>query len=164
MVGRARRGLLYIGEWWLRLPWPPPVRVWWLRLFGVRIGPHTRVHRCSFINLEAAGFAYLWLGADVHVGPEVLFDLQAPIEVQDRSTLSPRVTIITHSDPGAAELGRYPTEAPVSILQDCWIGTSATILEGVIIGPRSVVGAGALVRHSVAPGETVVGVPAGPIG
>jgi len=112
------------------------------------------------MNLEAAGFGHLALGSDVHVGPEVLFDLADRISVADRTTLSPRITIITHSDAGAAKIARPRSQAAVRIEADCWVGAGATLLEGVTIGPRSTVGAGALVNADVAPGTTVVGVPA----
>ena len=159
-MSRVGRGMQYLAEWWLRLPWPPPVRVWWLRRFGASVGSRTRVHRCSFLNLEVVGFRNLVLGADVHVGPETMFDLADIIEIGDRSTTSPRVTIVTHSDPGAARLQRRRSHAPVVIEADCWIGTNATILEGVRVGARSVVGANALVRAHVPAGSVVVGVPA----
>jgi acetyltransferase-like isoleucine patch superfamily enzyme len=52
------------------------------------------------------------------------------------------------------------TCAPVRICEDAWIGARAIILKGVTIGPRSVVGAGAVVTKDVPPDTIVAGVPA----
>lgn len=54
----------------------------------------------------------------------------------------------------------------VNLMPFAYVGTGATILQGkdvdnrLVIGERSVVGAGSLVRQSVEPGSTVVGNPA----
>ena len=44
------------------------------------------------------------------------------------------------------------------------VGTGVQILEGVVIGDYARVGAGAVVTRPVAPGSTVVGIPAKPLG
>ena len=55
-------------------------------------------------------------------------------------------------------------ERPVTIGNDVWLGHNAVIMGGVTIGDGGVVGAGAVVTHSVAPYEIVGGVPARHIG
>lgn len=52
----------------------------------------------------------------------------------------------------------YP--APIVLGRNVWVGSNATILQGVTIGDNAVVGAGAVVTRDVAPGAVVVGVPA----
>jgi sugar O-acyltransferase (sialic acid O-acetyltransferase NeuD family) len=52
----------------------------------------------------------------------------------------------------------------VTIGSDCYLGTGAVVLPRVTIGDGAVVGAGAVVTKDVAPGSTVVGIPARPIG
>lgn len=49
---------------------------------------------------------------------------------------------------------------PVRVEDDATIGSGATILGGVRIGAGAMVGAGAVVAADVAPGATVIGVPA----
>ncbi|RWR29825.1 hypothetical protein D2T29_13640 [Sinirhodobacter populi] len=48
---------------------------------------------------------------------------------------------------------------PVIIKDDVFIGRGATILPGVTIGPRAIVGAGAIVSKDVPPNSVVAGKP-----
>lgn len=162
---RAQRGLLYLLEGWLRLPWPPPLRATWLRAMGATIGPGARIHRCALINLEVDGFRSLSVGEGAHIGPECILDLANPITIGTRATLGPGVTLLTHSDPGrSAVAAEHPRETgPVVIGDDAWIGSRAVILQGVRVGARAVVGAGAVVTGDVDAGITVAGVPARPL-
>ena len=51
------------------------------------------------------------------------------------------------------------TKGGIKIEDDVWIGTHAVILDGVIIGRGSVIGAGTVVTKNVLPYSVVVGVP-----
>ena len=157
--------MLYVAGWWLTLPWPPPMRAWWLRRLGAAVGARAVIHRCHFINLEVAGFSNLSVGAAAHIGPESMLDLAQAVEVGARASLAPRVTVLTHADPGESSVReRHPrSEGPVIIEADAWIGSGATILHSVRIGAGAVVGAASLVREDVAAGVTVAGVPARPV-
>ena len=53
--------------------------------------------------------------------------------------------------------------APVLIGEDVWIGAKATVVLGVTIGDRAVIGANAVVTRDVKPYERVGGVPARPL-
>nr|WP_269851768.1 DapH/DapD/GlmU-related protein [Methanosarcina horonobensis] len=57
-------------------------------------------------------------------------------------------------------LKRVISVKKISIEDDVWIGTNATILPGVTIGKNSVIGAGAVVNKSIPPNSVVVGIPA----
>ncbi|MCW7537374.1 acyltransferase [Aquabacterium sp. A7-Y] len=52
---------------------------------------------------------------------------------------------------------------PVTIGNDVWIGARATILRGVTIGDRAIVGSGAVVTRDVPPDTVVGGNPARPV-
>ena len=54
------------------------------------------------------------------------------------------------------EKRKFTHAAPIIIGRNVWIGSNATILQGVSIGDNSVVGAGAVVTKDV-PANTVVG-------
>ncbi|GAA4728125.1 acyltransferase [Flavisolibacter ginsenosidimutans] len=49
---------------------------------------------------------------------------------------------------------------PIVIEDDVWIGAGAIVLQGVTIGRKSIVGAGAVVTKDVPPGVVVAGNPA----
>ncbi len=101
---------------------------------GNRIGDRTRIHSGCFLE-------NVTLGEDVFIGPNVVFtdDPHPPCE-----KCTDFVGGATVED-GAA------------------IGGNATILPGVRIGARALVGAGSVVTHDVEAGVVVVGNPARPV-
>jgi maltose O-acetyltransferase len=88
----------------------------------------------------------------------------APIRIGAASQLGPNVSLLTPDHPRDAVRHRAGWEAahPITIGENVWIGGGATVCPGVTIGDDAIVGAGAVVLHDVAPGATVVGVPARP--
>lgn len=108
------------------------------------------------------------LGSDVELGPGAV--------VFDRCTLTTHVRIgaHTHLNVGCAVqhdsvLGDAVQVSPgVFVNGDCrigdavFLGTGAIVTRGTTVGERARVGAGAVVLDDVAPGSTVVGVPAAP--
>jgi len=68
-----------------------------------------------------------------------------------------RIGDFVHLAPGVRLAGE------VTVGEGALIGIGASVLPGVCIGAWDVVGAGAVVTEDVAPGVTVVGVPARPL-
>jgi acetyltransferase-like isoleucine patch superfamily enzyme len=141
----------------------PFLRARILGWLGATVGQNVRVYEARFFNLER-GFKNLELGDDVHIGPFCRLDLENTIEIGDKSTISPAVTILTHSDPGeyhGSELiDFFPAKtSPVTIGTSSWIGTGSTILCGVAIGDRVAIGANSLVNKDVASGTVASGTP-----
>ncbi|AOY80055.1 MULTISPECIES: acyltransferase [Moorena] len=58
-----------------------------------------------------------------------------------------------------AEQSSY-TNGPTLIGEGCWLGTKAVVLDGLSIGDRTVVGAGAVVTKDLPAGVVAMGVPA----
>ena len=86
----------------------------------------------------------------------------APVTIGRGAQIGPAVQLLAADHPrdqdqrrAGLELGR-----PVRIGDNVWIGGGAIILPGVTVGDDAVVGAGAVVTRDVAPGTTVVGIPA----
>ena len=52
----------------------------------------------------------------------------------------------------------YP--APIVLGKNVWVGSNATILQGVTIGDNAVIGAGAVVTSDIPADTVAVGVPA----
>lgn len=140
-----------------------------LRQHGATIGRRTTFKRSLFLDntiesQDCAGdFRNLRLGDNCYIGDLVYFDLAGEIEVGDNAIISGAVSIVTHRDchrsPDLARL--FPRiAAKVTLGAGCWIGYGVTILAGVTIGPRAVVGAGALVTTSLGADAVYTGVPA----
>lgn len=163
-MSEIRYGAYMLAELLLRLCIHPRLRAGCLRMLGARIGINVRVYECRFINLRG-GFGRLRIGDDVHIGADCLIDLEGPVDIGRGSTLSPRVIVMTHTDPGSTHGSPWCEQFPVEregivIGEDCWIGAGATLLSGATIGNRVAVGACALVRGSLEEGAVYAGVPA----
>lgn len=135
-----------------------------LQQFGARIGHDCDIESGLTIHNAKKDFANLTIEDQCHIGKDVFLDLRAPIMIRQDSTISMRVTIITHFDMGHATPPtnqKYEVSAQsVEIGPRAYIGAGATILAGVRIGKGSIVGAGALVNCDVPAGVMVAGVPA----
>jgi acetyltransferase-like isoleucine patch superfamily enzyme len=171
----------------------PRRALWALRrsamLMATRLG-HPRAHFGRGCDIRRH-FRLLSLGpASVHVGPEVVIDRDATLEIRGslivgaRTVLGHHVTIgvreavtigsdcliaemvsIRDHDHGFVEFGvpmrsQATLTGPITIEDDVWIGSKATITRGVRIGTGAIVGANAVVTHDVPPGAIVGGVPA----
>lgn len=94
----------------------------------------------------------------------------SPITLGDFVWIGANVTLATPLHPFIAEeriTNIYPDgvhdleySAPITIKNNCWICSSATICGGVTIGENSIVAAGAVVTKDVPPNCIVAGVPA----
>ena len=58
-------------------------------------------------------------------------------------------------------LSEVPSEEPIVIGTNCWLGSSVTVLRGVRIGHGAIIGAGSVVTRSIPPFSIAVGNPAG---
>jgi acetyltransferase-like isoleucine patch superfamily enzyme len=141
-----------------------PLRVWFLRLFGARIGNNVVIGRIRFMNLYRTGIGGMTIGDYCFLGDGAAFDLAREITLEDHVTVSFDVLVLTHTNVGFTNhpLQKYmPTEAkPVLLKNGCFIGARSLILSGLTVGERAAVAAGAVVTQDVAPGTLVGGVPA----
>jgi len=163
--GRAARfGWTTLAMVPYRLALFPPLRSWWLRLLGARIGPGAIVHDVRFFNLYRRGVAGLSLGRECFLGDECLLDLAEAIVLEDQVTLAERVLVLTHTNVGYRDhpLQRHfpPLAAPVVVEAGCFVGAGAILLPGIRVGRASFVAAGSVVTQDVPPGTLVAGVPA----
>ena len=98
------------------------------------------------------------LGERTSVGQACSFLDLGGITIGARTMISPKVTLITEGHPlEPAQRSDFITVAPIVIEDDVWIGAAATVLPGVRIGHRSIVGAGAVVAKDVPPLTVVTG-------
>lgn len=85
-----------------------------------------------------------------------------PIRIGKNAMLGPGVSLVTPEHPlhpaernSGEEYGR-----PITIGDNCWIGSSATVIGGVTLGNNVVVAAGAVVTQSFPDNVVLAGVPA----
>ena len=146
-----------------RLAFLPPLRTFFLRMCGARVGGDTVVHGFTMINADRGGFRALRIGASCFIGDEVLIDLAAPVVLEDHVTLATRSAVLTHLNVGYRDhplQTRFPSQtAGVTIRRGSFIGAGAMVLAGSEIGPEAFVAAASLVNRNVAGGEVVGGVP-----
>src|SRR5690606_12080803 len=111
--------------------------------------------RCTFLPLIQIHF-----GDNVFVGPECYFVCHA--EIGNDVMFGPGVAMIggdhEYRIPGKSIRESGTSGYQKIIIEDnVWIGYGAIILDGVHIGKRAVIGAGAIVTHDVADYNVVAG-------
>jgi serine acetyltransferase len=107
------------------------------------------------------------IGDHVWIGPQSYFDAR-DLVIEEYVGWGPGARVLGSTHSGV------PVDVPIvqtdlhikPVHIEAWadVGTSATILPGVTVGRGSLVGAGAVVTHDVAPFSIVAGVPARVIG
>ena len=123
----------------------------------MRCEPATAVHPAATV------------GDDVELGPGTVIAAGARVTTHVRFGRHVHVNTnatVAHD----CVLGSYVTVSPganisgnVTLDEGVYVGTNAAVIQGLHVAAWSTVGAGALVHRDVAPGITVVGVPAGPV-
>ncbi len=103
----------------------------------------------------------LHIGDNVQIIDSFFFDPSHCflISIGNNCTICPNVRLIAHDASTKMTLG-YSRIGSIKILDNCFIGDSALILPGVVIGPNAVIGAGSVVTKSVPPDSVAAGNPA----
>jgi acetyltransferase-like isoleucine patch superfamily enzyme len=128
-----------------------------VNLYGCRIGDDTKIG--TFVEVQR----------NVEIGSRCKISSHTfvceGVTIEDEVFVGHGVMFINDPRPRATTDGHLQTEAdwavvPTRIRRGASIGSGAIIMCGVTIGAGAMVGAGAVVTRDVAPGETVIGVPA----
>lgn len=113
--------------------------------------------------------AQIEYGVNLHLGTEVFCNFgtvildSAEVHIGDRTMIGPNCQLITVSHPVddvAMRRGGWEHARPIHIGRDVWLAAGVTVLPGVSIGDRSVIGAGALVTRDLPADSLAVGSPA----
>lgn len=128
-----------------------------VNLYGCRIGDDTKIG--SFVEIQKNA----QVGSRCKISSHTF--ICEGVTIEDEVFVGHGVMFINDPHPRATSDGQLQTEAdwavvPTFVRRGASIGSGATIMCGITIGEKAMVGAGAVVTRDVAPGETVVGVPA----
>ena len=148
------------------LLWVLPVSRWFglrralLRLAGIGVGRNVRVCGRGWIY----GRGVLDLGDDSWVSPGVVFytHVDAGIRIGTGCDIGPEASFVTgsHAIGEAVRRAGVGVAMPIVVGDGTWIGARVAVLGSTVVGPGSIVGAGALVRSDVPAGVLSAGVPA----
>ncbi|HWA10175.1 MAG TPA: acyltransferase [Opitutaceae bacterium] len=125
--------------------------------YGCTIGDHTKVG--TFVEIQKNAR----IGRNCKISSHSF--ICEGVDIEDDVFVGHNVTFINDRFPRATASGRLQTEAdwtcePTRVGRGASIGSSATILCGVTIGARAIVGAGSVVTKDVPAGAVVAGNPA----
>lgn len=141
-----------------------PLRIFWMRLFGAKIGKNVIIGSIRFMNLYRSGLRGLHIGDKCFIADYVVFDLADEIVFENDVTLSDEVFVLTHTNVGYSDhpLQKFfpPFSNKVVFKNGCFIGVRALIMPGVEIGEKSAIGASSLVKNDIPSLELHAGVPA----
>jgi acetyltransferase-like isoleucine patch superfamily enzyme len=133
-----------------------------VNLYGCRVGDETRIG--TFVEIQKGAS----VGARCKISSHTF--ICEGVEIEDEVFVGHGVMFINDRRPRATrEDGSPQTEEDWTlertlVRRGASIGSNATILGGVEIGERALVGAGAVVTRNVPPGATVAGNPARIVG
>ncbi|HEX8281106.1 MAG TPA: WxcM-like domain-containing protein, partial [Chthoniobacterales bacterium] len=133
-----------------------------------RIGERTRVWAFAHIlpgavlGAECNICDHVFIENDVQIGDRVTIKCGVQvwdgIRIEDDVFVGPNATFTNDAAPRSGH--HLPVYPRTLLRKGCSIGANATILPGITIGQRAMVGAGAVVTHDVPPFAKVTGNPA----
>jgi len=132
------------------------VRALLSRLFGQAVDPSLRVFPPFYTDF----------GKNIHIGKNVFinacchFQDHGGVIIGDDCQIGHNVVFATLNHGLAPEDRKTTYPAPITLGRNVWVGSNATILQGVTIGDNAIVAAGAVVSRDVPANTIVGGVPA----
>lgn len=137
---------------------------------GVRFGSHTSIDRNLWLSCGGkTGTGYFEIGDHSYIGCNAVIGAGGGgVRIGNNVLIGQTVNI--HSESHVFQDVSTPIRTQgisykgIVIEDDVWIGSKATVLDGVVIGAGSIIGAGAVVTHSIPPYSIAVGVPAKIVG
>ena len=125
-------------------------------LFGYKVPQSLRV----FPPLYADFGKNITVGENVFINACCHFQDHGGVTIGDGCQIGHNVVFATLNHGLAPEERKATYPAPILLGRNVWVGSNATILQGVTIGDNAVIAAGAVVTKDVAANTVVGGVPA----
>jgi acetyltransferase-like isoleucine patch superfamily enzyme len=115
----------------------------------------------SYIAAHAYVTGHITLGSDSTINP--FSAVRGRVTVGDGVRIGAHTSLLAfnHGTAPGQPIFRQPhTALGITVGDDVWIGSNVTILDGVTVGPHSIIGAGAVVTKDVPASTVVAGNPA----
>ena len=135
---------------------PDEVRGLLSELFGYRVPESLRVFPPFYTDFGRN----ITVGRDVFINACCHFQDHGGVTIGDGCQIGHNVVFATLNHGLSPEDRQNTYPAPIVLGRNVWVGSNATILQGVIIGDNAVIAAGAVVTKDVEPATIVGGVPA----
>lgn len=135
---------------------PDEVRALLSRLFGKEVDSSFRVFPPFYTDFGKN----ITVGKDVFINACCHFQDHGGVTIGDGCQIGHNVVFATLNHGLSPEKRKSTCPAPIVLGKNVWVGSNATILQGVTIGDNAVVAAGAVVTKDVAANTIVGGVPA----
>jgi acetyltransferase-like isoleucine patch superfamily enzyme len=134
---------------------------------GINLGDNVTISRnCTLICTGVISHkgVGITIGNNTGINSYCYLGGQGGIEIGDNVIIGPQVKIFSEnhnfSDASTIIKNQGVTRLGVKIESDCWIGSGATILDGVVLKKRTVVAAGSVVNQSFEENSLIGGIPA----
>jgi putative colanic acid biosynthesis acetyltransferase WcaF len=138
-----------VRRWWC----PNKIRIAIIRAFGGKVGRGTLIRH----NVKIHWPWKLTVGSDCWIGEDVWILNLEPVTIGNNTCVSQAVLLCTGSHDRRSPKFSYDN-GPISVGNGVWVAARATVLRGVTLGDRSVVGAAALIASDV-PANCLVAAP-----
>ncbi len=135
---------------------PDEVRLLLSRLLGYDVDASLRVFPPFYTDFGKN----IKIGKDVFINACCHFQDHGGVTLGDGCQIGHNVVFATLNHLLSPEDRKTTCPAPIVLGRNVWVGSNATILQGVTIGDNAVVAAGAVVTKNVAANTIVGGVPA----
>ena len=135
---------------------PDEVRGLLSELFGYRVPESLRVFPPFYTDFGRN----ITVGRDVFINACCHFQDHGGMTIGDGCQIGHNVVFATLNHGLSPEDRQNTYPAPIVLGRNVWVGSNATILQGVTIGDNAVIAAGAVVTKDVEPATVVGGVPA----
>ena len=146
---------IFFSVWSIIFDWMflPPLRTFWLKLFGAHVGKGVVFGQVRLINIHHSGLRNLQVGDYSVISDNVSLDLADQIAFGKHTAIGEGAIFSTHMKIGYSThpLQKYfpPKKAPIKVGDGCFIGAGAIILSGVRLGTGTMIPAGTVINRSV---------------
>lgn len=135
---------------------PDEIRALFAELFGRPVPTSFRVFPPFYTDFGKN----IEVGEDVFINACCHFQDHGGVRLGDGCQIGHNVVFATLNHFLEPERRKLTYPAPIVLGRNVWVGSNATILQGVCIGDNAVVGAGAVVTRDIPANSIALGVPA----